>query len=125
MYLLVIIIVILLAVILNYVMPSGVFVLVTSVATTCFLFIWSMIVLAHLRYKKTIQGRSEHPFKMPLYPLSDYLVLAFMAFIAVVLLFQPDTRQALLFAPVWFIFLLLVYRFKFAKSMVHVKQTEE
>lgn len=117
--------VILLAVILNYVMPSGVFVLVTSVATTCFLFIWSMIVLAHLRYKKTIQGRSEHPFKMPLYPLSDYLVLAFMAFIAVVLLFQPDTRQALLFAPVWFIFLLLVYRFKFAKSMVHVKQTEE
>ena len=62
---------------------------------------------------------------MPLYPLSDYLVLAFMAFIAVVLLFQPDTRQALLFAPVWFIFLLLVYRFKFAKSMVRIKQTEE
>lgn len=117
--------VIMLAIILNYIMPAGVFVLVTSVATTCFLFIWSMIVIAHLRYKKTIQGKQSHTFKMPLYPLANYLVLIFMAFIAFVLLLQKETREALLFAPVWFILLLVVYHFRFERKGVTIKETEK
>lgn len=38
-------IVILISVILNYIMPEGVFVLITSISTFCFIFIWAIIVV--------------------------------------------------------------------------------
>ena len=44
-------IVIFISVILNYVMPSEVFTLVSSIATTCFLFIWGILVYTHLKYR--------------------------------------------------------------------------
>lgn len=45
--------VIFISVILNYIMPEGVFVLITSISTFCFIFIWTIIVICHLRYRKT------------------------------------------------------------------------
>jgi D-serine/D-alanine/glycine transporter len=39
--------VILISVILNYIMPEGVFVLITSISTFCFIFIWAIIVICH------------------------------------------------------------------------------
>ena len=51
-------IVIFISVILNYVMPSEVFTLVSSIATTCFLFIWGILVYTHLKYRKSMLGLS-------------------------------------------------------------------
>lgn len=105
--------VILVAIILNYVMPEGVFTLITSVSTVCFIFVWGIMVICHLKYRRTqpkIASRSH--FKLPLYPFSNYLILAFLAFVLVVLALAEDTRVALFVTPVWFILMAGIYWFK-------------
>lgn len=109
-------IVIFISVILNYVMPSEVFTLVSSIATTCFLFIWGILVYTHLKYRKSMLGKKEHTFKMPFYPYSNFLVFAYMIFICLVLFLGKDTRISLLLTPVWFIGLLIIYRMKYEKQ---------
>ncbi|WP_418038688.1 amino acid permease [Paenibacillus xylanilyticus] len=105
--------VILVAIILNYVMPEGVFTLITSVSTVCFIFVWGIMVICHLKYRRTQpeMARRSH-FKLPLYPFSNYLILAFLAFVLVVLALAEDTRVALFVTPVWFILMAGIYLFK-------------
>ncbi|BCZ45219.1 amino acid permease [Clostridium gelidum] len=104
-------IVILISVILNYIMPEGVFVLITSISTFCFIFIWAIIVICHLKYHKTNpELASSSKFKMPLYPIINYIILAFFAFVIVTLALNNETRVALFVTPVWFIMLGLIYK---------------
>lgn len=102
--------VIFISVILNYIMPEGVFVLITSISTFCFIFIWAIIVICHLRYRKTnpeLASRSK--FKMPLYPIANYIILAFLIFVIGILSLNKETRVALFVTPVWFIMLGVIY----------------
>ncbi len=102
--------VIFISVILNYIMPEGVFVLITSISTFCFIFIWAIIVICHLIYRKTnheLAARSK--FKMPLYPIANYIVLVFFVFVIGVLALNKETRIALFVTPVWFIMLGAIY----------------
>ncbi|WFA85666.1 amino acid permease [Paenibacillus amylolyticus] len=106
-------IVILIAIVLNYIMPEGVFTLITSVSTVCFIFVWGIMVICHLRYRRTQpELASRNRFKLPLYPFSNYLILAFLAFVLVVLALAEDTRVALFVTPVWFILVAGIYLFK-------------
>jgi D-serine/D-alanine/glycine transporter len=103
--------VILISVILNYIMPEGVFVLITSISTFCFIFIWAIIVICHIRYRKTNPELAEKSkFKMPLYPIINYIILAFFAFVIAVLALNKETRVALFVTPVWFIALGVIYK---------------
>lgn len=104
-------IVIFISVILNYVMPEGVFVLITSISTFCFIFIWAIIVICHLRYRKAnSELAAKSKFKMPLYPIMNYIILAFFAFVIVTLALNNETRIALFVTPVWFIMLGVIYK---------------
>lgn len=89
------------AVLLNLFLPGAVFALVSSVATISFLFVWVMMILAHLKYKRI--NPDAHLFKMPLFPWTDYLVLAFLALTVVVMFFSASTLIALIFAVIWVI----------------------
>jgi D-serine/D-alanine/glycine transporter len=103
--------VILISVILNYIMPEGVFVLITSISTFCFIFIWAIIVICHLKYRKTNpELAAKSKFKMPLYPIINYIILAFFAFVIVTLALNNETRVALFVTPVWFIMLGVIYK---------------
>jgi D-serine/D-alanine/glycine transporter len=103
--------VILISVILNYIMPEGVFVLITSISTFCFIYIWAIIVICHMRYRKTKPELATlSKFKMPLYPIINYIILAFFAFIIVVLALNNETRISLFVTPVWFIMLGVIYK---------------
>jgi D-serine/D-alanine/glycine transporter len=116
--------VILIAVILNYVMPEGVFVLITSISTFCFIFIWAIIVICHLKYRKiNPKLAAKNKFKMPLYPIANYVILAFMAFVIVTLAFNSETRVALFVTPAWFIMLAVIY--KIAKSKRKSEEDKE
>ncbi|EHJ00714.1 amino acid permease-associated region [Clostridium sp. DL-VIII] len=102
--------VILISVILNFIMPEGVFVLITSISTFCFIFIWAIIVICHMKYRRTnpkLAAKSK--FKMPLYPIINYIILAFLAFVIVTLALNNETRVALFVTPVWFIMLGVIY----------------
>lgn len=105
--------VILIVVGLQYIVPEGVFVIVTSIATFCFIFIWAMITICHLKYRKARPDLAEKSvFKMPLFPFINYLVLAFFAFVIVTLALNDESRVALFVTPVWFILLLLIYQLR-------------
>ncbi len=102
--------VIALIVVLSILMPGDVFSFISSVTTTCFLFVWGMIVLAHLRYRKNLKkGSTTHKstFKMPFYPFSDYFVLAFLTFVGVVLVLKTDTLIALIGSIIWLLILFI------------------
>lgn len=114
-------IIILISVVLNYIMPEGVFVLITSISTFCFIFIWAVVVICHMKYRKTrAELAAKNKFKMPLYPAINYIILAFFAFVLVTLAFNNETRVALFVTPVWFIMLAIIY--SIAKSK---KKNEE
>ncbi|WP_127849570.1 amino acid permease [Lacticaseibacillus hulanensis] len=101
--------VIAIAVILNIFLPAAVFSLVSSVATISFLFVWVMIVLAHLRYRKLNPKGSA--FRAPLFPFADYLVLIFLAGVAVVMLTSVETAIATLAAVIWVIVVYALVKF--------------
>jgi len=110
------VIVVLIAVILNYIMPEGVFTLITSISTVCFIYIWAITVLCHLKYRKTRpELAAKNKFKMPLFPVANYIILLFLAFVLVVLALAEDTRIALFVTPVWFILLLVIYHLKWVR----------
>ncbi len=107
-------------VVLNYVMPESVFIMITSISTFCFIYIWAIIVVCHIKYRKTNpELAKQSTFKMPLYPFMNYLILAFFVFILVVLALQSDTRIALMFTPFWFLLLWAFY------SMLAPSEDEE
>lgn len=102
---------------LQYIMPKGVFVLITSISTFCFIFIWAIITICHLKYRKTNPELArQNTFKLPLYPVINYVILAFFAFVLVSLALNEETRVALFVTPLWFIMLGLIYKFFRADS---------
>ncbi|NYF24859.1 amino acid permease [Sporosarcina sp. JAI121] len=112
-------VIILIAVVLNYVMPEGVFTLITSISTVCFIYIWGITVICHLKYRKTRPDLVKvNKFKMPLHPFSNYLILTFLAFVLVVLALAEDTRIALFVTPVWFILLIAIYKIRDKKNQL-------
>ncbi|MDA3646719.1 amino acid permease [Saccharopolyspora indica] len=89
-------------VVLNYFVPEEAFTYITSASTAGAIFTWAMILIAHLGYRRKI-ARGEiqaGPFRMPLAPYSNYVVLAFLAMVAVLLAFDAETRIALYITPV-------------------------
>ncbi|WP_412936774.1 amino acid permease [Lactiplantibacillus plantarum] len=105
-----------LSVILNLLMPGKVFSLIASVSTTCFIFIWGAIVVAHIKYRRQAGSQAKVKFRMPLFPLSDYFILVFLAFIAVVLCLKFETLIALLVSAVWVVGLYIV---KIVSDRIH------
>jgi AAT family amino acid transporter/D-serine/D-alanine/glycine transporter len=94
----------LLTVVLNYLVPKAVFTWVTSITLIGTLWTWGIIMVSHLNYRRAVQaGRvAAAPFRMPGAPLANWVVLAFLAAVTVLLWPDPDTRVALYVAPVWF-----------------------
>ena len=95
----------LLRVVLNYVMPEAVFVMITSISTFLLHFHLGYHGYRHLNIAKNSELAAKSKFKMPLYPVMNYLILAFFAFVLIILALNDDTRFALFFPPVWFIIL--------------------
>ena len=103
--------VMLIGVALNYLVPEQVFTIVTSVALVGTLWTWGIILVAHANYRRAVaEGRLPvAPFRMPGAPFANWLVLAFLLLVAVLLAKRPDTRFALYVAPFWFGVLVLSY----------------
>jgi len=103
--------VMLIGVALNYLVPEHVFTIVTSVALVGTLWTWGIILVAHANYRRAVAaGRvPAAPFRMPGAPFANWIVLAFLVLVAIMLAKQPDTRVALYVAPFWFGLLVVAY----------------
>jgi amino acid transporter, AAT family len=94
-------------VVLNYVVPEQVFVYVTSISLVGSLWTWALIVIAHLGYRKMVAAGGLPPgaHRMPGSPYTNWLVLAFLILVAMLLNLDKGTRIALYLAPIWVILL--------------------
>ncbi|HEY0766552.1 MAG TPA: amino acid permease [Steroidobacteraceae bacterium] len=103
--------VMLLAVVLNYVVPEDVFTWVTSIALIGTLWTWGIIMVSHRNYRRAVQaGRAAAaPFRMPGAPFANWAVLAFLLAVSALLALDPGTRVALYVAPMWFALLAIGY----------------
>ncbi|MFP3515067.1 D-serine/D-alanine/glycine transporter [Pseudomonas sp. SIMBA_077] len=107
-----------------YLVPNLIdaFTLITTVSATLFMFVWTMILLSYLAYRK----RSDHlhrasNFKMPGGKVMVAACLLFFVFILVLLALEDDTRAALYMVPVWFVLLGVGYRFVPRNKVLHDK----
>ena len=106
-------IVVSLAGIISKVIPDTAFSVVTAVSSICFLWIWGVIVISHLRYRKTKpELHKASKFKAPLAPAMNYVLIAFFIFLLVLMFISNETRTAVIFTPIWFILLAVIYKVK-------------
>jgi D-serine/D-alanine/glycine transporter len=95
---------------LSKLIPEQAFGIVTTISAICFIWVWGVILICHLRYKKTQpQLHEKSTFKAPFTPFSNYAVLALFAMILIIMLVAEETRPALLLTPLWFILLFTLY----------------
>ena len=89
------------------------FTLVTTVSAILFMFVWSLILLSYVAYRRQHPAlhRASH-YKMPGGVIMCWICLVFFAGILVLLCLETDTRQALLVTPLWFVLLAAAYRFR-------------
>ena len=87
------------------------FTLITTVSATLFMFVWTMILLSYLAYrKKSAHLHRASKYKMPGGKVMVWVCLGFFVFILALLALENDTREALYMVPVWFAVLGLAYR---------------
>ncbi len=105
--------ILLFAVVLNYIMPSQVFVYVTSVGSFGAIWVWFVILRSQMKFRASLTKEEVKalPYKMPFAPASGWLTIAFLLCVVVASAFRPDTRIALYVTPVWFAVLLTAYYF--------------
>ncbi|OAU78307.1 amino acid permease [Lacticaseibacillus rhamnosus] len=103
---------ILLGVLLNAILPyvapaaKNVFVLVYSSSVLPGMVPWFVILISEIKFRKVHADKmTDHPFKMPFAPYSNYLTLIFLVFTLFFMLLHPETSISLV---VGIIFLSLV-----------------
>lgn len=101
----------LIAVLLNYLMPERVFLVIASLATFATVWVWIMILLSQIAFRLKIgkKAASELKFALPggIF-LSSFAVL-FLVFIIGLIGYFPDTRISLYVGCVWIVLLMLGY----------------
>ena len=86
------------------------FTLVTTVSAILFMFVWSLILLSYIQYRRTRDALHQASrYRMPGGVFMCWVCLAFFAGILVLLTFEADTRSALIATPVWFALLGVAY----------------
>lgn len=98
------------AAVLNAVIPDDVFEIIASIATFATVWVWLMILLAHIRMKKTEQADDRDGFPVPAWPVGSYLAVAFMLFVIGVLAWNADTRVAFYVGAAWLAVLFVMHR---------------
>lgn len=99
-----------LCVVINYFMPREAFGLLMSLVVSSLVINWGIISITHLKFRKAKQAAGQETFYKSLgYPLTNYLCLAFLGFILVVMWMTEGIRISVELIPVWLVVLWGVY----------------
>lgn len=101
----------LIAVYLNYLMPEKVFLVIASLATFATVWVWIMILLSQIAFRRKI-GKAESgklQFALPGGSATAWVGVAFLAFIIGLIGYFPDTRVSLYVGFAWIAVLLLAW----------------
>jgi aromatic amino acid transport protein AroP len=92
----------------NYFLPAEAFGMMMGLATSGLIINWATISIVHLRFRKARAG-TRTSFPSPFYPIANYLCLAFLAGITVVMYLIPGMRISVYLIPVWLLALCIGY----------------
>lgn len=105
----------LIAVILNFLIPGKVFMYLFAVAIIAGIINWTMIIITNLKFRKAkaAQGEADKlDFKTPLHPYTNYLSLAFLIMIVVLMTTIESMRMAVYILPIWLLILWIGFKAK-------------
>ncbi|WP_166360746.1 amino acid permease [Pseudomonas akapageensis] len=99
-----------LCVLINYLMPGEAFALLMALVVSSLVINWGIISITHLKFRRAKQLEGETTFYQSLgYPFTNYLCLAFLAVILVIMYLTPGIRISVLLIPVWLLVLGAAY----------------
>ena len=103
----------LLAAVLNYFLPDEVFMYMMSIVTGAVVISWGLIVLTHLKFRQHCEAAGIIPkFKSLFYPFANYLCLAFLFGILIIMAMMDEMRPAVIVIPIWILVIWIFYRTK-------------
>ena len=106
------------AVLLNYLMPHDALELLMSLVVATLVINWAMISFSHFKFRQHMDNTAQTPlFKALWYPYGNYICLAFVAFILVIMLLIPGIRVSVYAIPVWVAFMWLCYLIKNKRAL--------
>ena len=107
-------------VVLNYVLPGEAFQLLMALVVASLVINWAMISLAHLKFRRAKIAEGIEPFfKAFWFPFANYLCLAFLALMLVLLYLNGETAAVAL-VPVWLLLIWVGYRCKLRRQKADV-----
>lgn len=102
------------------------FQLVGAVSSLLFIFIWTMILMSYMVYRRRRPAaHARSVFKMPWGLWMSVIVLVFFAFFIGTLTLDDNSRTALLVLPVWFVLLMVIYLVKVRNQPRHLSRREQ
>ncbi|MCX5529760.1 amino acid permease [Streptomyces sp. NBC_00006] len=101
-----------LGVIVNVVSPDKAFVYITSVNVYAGMWTWAMILVSHLRYRAKARAGilPTVGFRMPGAPVTNWLALLCLTFVAILMGTSSDTRLGLYVWVIWFVVMIAGYQ---------------
>ena len=108
-------------VVINYFMPGKAFELLMGLVVSALIINWAMISVIHLAFRRAKARTGETTaFRSLGYPLTNYLCLAFLGGILIVMFLIPDLRISVYLIPVWLVVLGIGYRLRQKNSATPV-----
>ncbi len=108
-----------LVVLINYLLPKEAFGLLMALVVATLLLNWIMICTAHLRFRAAMRRKGrETQFKALLYPAGNYLCIAFLGLILVLMCTMDEMRLSAMLLPVWVVFLFIAFKLSRKSSAV-------
>ncbi|MBI0329751.1 amino acid permease [Burkholderia plantarii] len=100
-------------VLINYLMPGKAFGFLMGLVVSALIINWAMISYIHLRFRQAKRAAGQTTlFRSLGHPLTNWLCLAFLAAILVVMYLDPDLRLSVYLIPVWLVVLGIGYRLR-------------
>jgi aromatic amino acid transport protein AroP len=107
-------------VIVNYLIPAEALGLLMALVVAALVLNWALISLTHLKSRKAMVAAGETlVFKSFWFPVSNWICLAFMALILVILAMTPGLSVSVWLVPAWLVVMWLGYVFKRRRASMH------
>ncbi len=113
----------LIAVLLNYLMPERVFLVIASLATFATVWVWIMILSSQIAFRRqlTAEQTRQLTFSLPGGQCASVLAIVFLLFIIGLIGYFPDTRISLYAGGIWVILLVGSYYLRSKKKQLPAK----
>lgn len=114
------IVVLIVGVILNAILPERIFSLVAALATFATIFVWLMILLAHLASRRGLSTAEIQAlaFPVPIWPVGQYFAIAFIIFTFGIMVWLPEYHLPLAAGVGFTLIMSVLYLFRRKQKLV-------